>query len=144
MSLASSSSSSGLSPEYSRQSPYHARSRHSPLSGTSGASLVGAADGSLGVVVVGGRVGGEVMVLGTFDVVVVVVVAVVVVVSSAHPHHRPGVRHVVLVVVGVVVVDVDVVVVDVVVVVVVDVVVVMSLQPNQPLKKVSATLTKCQ
>jgi len=94
--------------------------------------------------VVGGTVGGEVMVLGTFDVVVVVVVAVVVVVSSAHPHHRPGVRHVVLVVVGVVVVDVDVVVVDVVVVVVVDVVVVMSLQPNQPLKKVSATLTKCQ
>ncbi len=136
MSFASPSSGLSSSPDHSRQRPYHALSRHSPLSGVSGTSLVGAADASLVVVVGAGALGGAVMVLGTFDVVVVVVVAEVVVVSSAQPHHRPGVRHVV---VGVVVVDVD-----VVVVVVVDVVVVMSLQPNQPLKKVSATEMWCQ
>jgi hypothetical protein len=56
--------------------------------------------------------------------------AVVVVISSLHPQNRPGVKHVVLVAVGVV--DVVVVVGDV---------VVLSLHPNQPLNKVSGVDT---
>jgi hypothetical protein len=72
--------------------------------------------------------GGEVIVL--CSCIVVLLEAVVVVTSSLHPQNRPGVKHVVLVAVGVVE--------DVVVLVVV--VVVLSLQPNQPLNKVSAII----
>jgi hypothetical protein len=85
---------------------------------------VGSAEGA---VVVLGMLGGEVIVL--CSCIVVLLEAVVVVTSSLHPQNRPGVKHVVLVAVGVV---------DVVVLVVV--VVVLSLQPNQPLNKVSAII----
>ena len=77
--------------------------------------------------------------------VVLIVVLDGVIVSSSHPQNRPGVKHVVLVEVGLEdVVVVVVVVVEVVMVVevgVVDVVVeeISSLQPNQPLNKVSET-----
>ena len=78
---------------------------------------MGTADGA----VVGlGILGGEVMVICSS-----VVVLDIADVSSWHPQNRPGVRHEVLVTLGVV---------DVVVVVIV--VVVLSLHPNQPLLKV--------
>lgn len=110
---------SGSSPSHSLHRPYHARSMHSPFSG---GSSVGTADG---VVVVLGMVGGGVMVLRSC----VVVVPNSVVTSSLHPQNRPGVKQVVLVTVGVVVV------------VVLVAVSVLSLQPNQPLVKVSETHT---
>jgi hypothetical protein len=65
----------------------------------------------------------------------VVVVPNSVVTSSLHPQNRPGVKHVVLVTVGVGEV------VEMVVVVLVTVSV-LSLQPNQPLVKVSETHTE--
>jgi hypothetical protein len=86
---------------------------HRPVPG--GSSSVGTAEGA----VVGvGILGGDVIVPGS-SVAVVLDMADV---SSLHPQNRPGVRHVVLVTLGVV---------EVVVVVVV--VVVLSLHPNHPL-----------
>ena len=107
---------SGASPPHSLHLPYHARSTQPPFSG--GSSSVGAAEGA----VVGlGMLGGDVIVLCSC----VVVLLVSVVAWSLHPQNRPGVRHVVLVAVGVV---------DV---VVVTLVVVLSLHPNQPLVKLA-------
>jgi len=116
---------SGSSPSHSLHRPYHALSMHSPFSGR---SSVGTAEGT---VVVVGMLGGAVMVLRSC----VVVVPNSVVTSSLHPQNRPGVKHVVLVTVGVGEV------VEMVVVVLVTVSV-LSLQPNQPLVKVSETHTE--
>jgi hypothetical protein len=84
---------------------------------------VGTAEGA----VVGvGKLGGDVIVPGS-SVAVALGIADV---SSLHPQNRPGVRHEVLVTLGVVTLGV------VKVVVVVVLVVVLSLHPNQPLLKV--------